>query len=358
MFWDQIHKLGPNSKKMQKVPNIVRINAHLTSDKDQVKQKWFSDFAMLYTGPSVGLNHCSVGNIFYEDILHRIRAREYFMECDGYVENEFLNVDISFDEILKIVKALKLKKSVGFDKVPNECLNYYNITLFMYNFFKLCFDNSVVPVDWTKAIIAPVPKQVKDPYEPLSYRGISLLSCIGKVYSALIESRIVKYCDMLGLIADEQNGFRRGCSCSEHIFLATSIICNRLTEGKDTFIAFVDMEKAFDWIRRPLLYYLLLECNIDGKIYKAIKALYTNNTAQLRINASLETDWFQVPSGVRQGDPLSATLFNIFINGLVENIKLLNIGININGKLISILLYADDIILLAKSEPELQRILV
>ena len=228
LFWDQIHKLGPNSKKMQKVLNVVRINAHLTSDKDQVKQKWFSDFAMLYTGPSVGLNQCSVDNIFYEDILHRIRAREYFMECDGYVENEFLNVDISFDEILKIVKALKLKKSVGYDKVPNECLNYYNITLFMYHFFKLCFDNSVVPVEWTKAIIAPVPKQGKDPYEPLSYRGISLLSCIGKVYSALIESRIVKYCDMLGLIADEQNGFRRGRSCSEHIFLVTSIIRSRV----------------------------------------------------------------------------------------------------------------------------------
>ena len=127
----------------------------------------------------------------------------------------------------------------------------------------------------------------------------------------------------------------------------------------------------FDWIRRPLLYHLLLECNIDGKIYKAIKALYTDNTAQVRINASLETDWFQVPSGVCQGDPLSATLFNIFINGLVENLKLLNIGININekvenlnigininGKVISILLYADDIILLAKSEPELQSLLL
>ena len=65
-----------------------------------------------------------------------------------------------------------------------------------------------------------------------------------------------------------------------------------------------------------------------------------------------------MPSGVRQGDPLSATLFNIFVNGLVENIKLLNIGININGKIISILLYADDIILLAKSEPELQSLLL
>ena len=83
--------------------------------------------------------------------------------------------------------------------------------------FLLCFDNSVVQFKWTKAI-SPVPKHLKDPYEPLTYRGISLLSCNGEVYGAVIESGIVKYCDMIGLIADEQNCFHRGRSSSEDIF--------------------------------------------------------------------------------------------------------------------------------------------
>ena len=88
--------------------------------------------------------------------------------------------------------------------------------------------------------------------------------------------------------------------------------------GNATFTGFMDMEKAFDWIKRPfLLYYLLLECNIDAKIYKAIKALkaYTANYIRNSYHASVGTDWYQVPSGVRQGNPLS--LFNIFIKWFV-----------------------------------------
>ena len=85
----------------------------------------------------------------------------------------------------------------------------------MFHFFSYCFEHGVVPTDWTKAIISPVLKPGKDPHEPLNYRGNSLLSCMGKIYIALINSQIVKYCDMLSLICEEQNGFRRGRSCTE-----------------------------------------------------------------------------------------------------------------------------------------------
>ena len=82
------------------------------------------------------------------------------------------------------------------------------------------------------------------------------------------------------------------------IFIVTSIVRNRLNEGNDTFIALIDMEKAFDRIKRSLLLFRLLEFNIDGKIYKAIKALYTNNSAFVRLNSQISTDWFDVPNGV------------------------------------------------------------
>ena len=111
----------------------------------------------------------------------------------------------------------------------------------------------MVPTDWTKAVISPVLKPGKDPHEPLNYRGISSLSCMGKVYSALINFRIVKYCDMLSLICEEQNGFSRGRSCTDHIFVVTSIIHNRLSTNQNTFVALVDFEKAFDWVKRSLL---------------------------------------------------------------------------------------------------------
>ncbi len=76
-----------------------------------------------------------------------------------------------------------------------------------------------------------------------------------------------------GLYDEEQNGFRKGRSCSEHIFSVTSIIRNRKLQGKPTYTAFLDVEKAFHRVDRDLLLYKLLNIGIKGHIYENIKAL-------------------------------------------------------------------------------------
>ena len=113
---------------------------------------------------------------------------------------------------------------------------------------------------------------------------------------------------------------------------------------------------AFDWVDRDLLFYKLLHNNINGNIYNAIKLLYTNTLSCMKIN-NLYTDWFQIFNGVRQGDTLSPTLFSFFINDLASELKELGLGIDINGTKICILLYADDMVLIANSEAQLQSML-
>ena len=165
---------------------------------------------------------------------------------------------------------------------------------------------------WKKAIIAPIPKS-KSGFncDPLKYRGISLISTLGKAFSSFINNRIVKYYNLLDLICEEQNGFRAKRSCTDHIFNLNSIIRSRLLVNKSLFVAFVDMEKCFDSINRNLLLYRLLEFNIDG-IYFCIKSMYEENKACIRLSPVITTDWFNVTTGVCQEDPLSPTLFNLF----------------------------------------------
>ena len=59
----------------------------------------------------------------------------------------------------------------------------------------------------------------------------------------ILNDRIVKYLEDLDWFVDEQNGFRRGRSCQEHVFSLTSIIRNRVSEGKPTFASFVDIKR-------------------------------------------------------------------------------------------------------------------
>ena len=71
----------------------------------------------------------------------------------------------------------------------------------------------------------------------------------------------------------------------------------------------------------------------------------------------MNTEWFQTLYGVRQGDNLSPTLFNIYINDLAEELKSMNLGIKMGELHICILLYADDIVLVSEHEQNLQRML-
>ena len=94
----------------------------------------------------------------------------------------------------------------------------------------------------------------------------------------------------------------------------------------------------------------IFSCNL-------VATLYTGATAAVQIK-SFTTNWFEIKTGIRQGDSLSPTLFAIFINDLAIEVKEKHAGIKIDENLsVPILLYADNIILLAKSESELQKML-
>ena len=207
-------------------------------------------------------------------------------------------------------------------------------------------------------MISPILKDSKfDRRVPLNYRGISLLCCSAKLYSSVLNTRIQKYLDDNNLLADEQNGFRKGRSCEDHIFVFDSIIRNRLNENLPTVAAFIDLQKAFDCVNRDYLYHKLLNVGIEGKTYFAIKNMYSITEACVRINNNVHTPWFQTNFGVRQGDSLSPTLFSLFINDLANDIKESLLGVDINGRNISILLYDDDIVIVAPNEHNLQGML-
>jgi hypothetical protein len=98
----------------------------------------------------------------------------------------------------------------------------------------------------------------------------------------------------------------------------------------------------------------LLQQSIDGNMYRAIKALYSNTSVRVQVNDHF-TPWFLTTSGVRQGDNLSPTLFALFLNDLAVELKALNLGVTAGEVNVPILLYADDIVLMSENEEKLQK---
>ena len=350
-FWNKLKNLGPRNESS--IPIAVRLPDNtFDTNINSVLERWKHDFSQLYK-----FDIQNIQDSFYQNIKSEKGIFEENMRESSYVENDFINRDISYDEIENLVLKLKNKKASGIDCIQNEILKEKDVILILWHLFRNCFNYSVVPSVWLKGIISPIPKGNKDPYVPLNYRGISLLSCVSKLYSAFLNKRIVEYCNILELFPDEQNGFRKDRNCEDHIFTFTSLIQNRLVNKTDTFAAFIDLEKAFDCVDRELLLYRLLLYNIDGKIYRAVKNLYSNTTSCIRLN-NLYTPFFEIDSGVRQGDTLSPTLFSLYLNDLVKEINNLNLGIKVdNNTMVSILLFADDMVLMANNECDLQNML-
>ena len=185
----------------------------------------------------------------------------------------------------KVYVKSESEKAVGIDFIPNEVLKNATVATVLTKYFNLVFSTGCLPTSWLRSIVKPIPKGAgKYLYIPMNYRRISLISCVGKLYSAVLNDRLVEYLGLLNLIADKQNGFRKDRSCEDHVFVLDYGVKNRLNNGQSTYVAFVDMAKAFDWVNRDFLLYKLLLSGVDGHFYKSVKAMYTSTESCVKLN--------------------------------------------------------------------------
>ena len=227
----------------------------------------------------------------------------------------------------------------------------------LFNICNTCFRTGQGPTAWNKSIITPIPKDhSKDQRVPLNYRGIALISTPCKIYCDILNNRMSKYLEENNIIVDEQNGHRQKRSCVDHLYTLNSIVQNRLNSKQSTYVCFVDIRKAFDHVNRNSLWYKANRCGINGRMLAAVKSLYHDVSYAVKVNGQL-TDWFKVHNGVTQGCVLSCSLFQIYLNDLAIGINRLNCGVQVNGRNIGILMFADDIALITKNEVDLQRML-
>ena len=171
-FWAQIQKLGPRVKTS--IPLKIRDGSNFITEETEVLKRWEHDFNDL-------LNPQRGDSTYDDEFLQnsqRVRNNiEHDMRENNYQCNAALNKEVSIDEIEKVISKLKNNKSVGNDQVPNEVIKCNTYKYLLFKLVQFCFNNGLVPTIWEQAIIKPIPKgATKDPFVPLNYRGISLIS--------------------------------------------------------------------------------------------------------------------------------------------------------------------------------------
>ena len=133
--------------------------------------------------------------------------------------------DITTLEIKEAINKLKAGKAPGPDGITNEVLkalpdNWIHCLMHLFNRILQCAE---YPEKWAESIIKPIFKS-GDKNRPNNYRGISLISCVSKLFSSILVNRISAWAENNSIICEEQFGFRRGRRTTDAVFILTSLI--------------------------------------------------------------------------------------------------------------------------------------
>lgn len=348
-FWNELNKLGP--RKAHKTHcEALDCNGEVTRETETVVKHWFK----CYRDHSGQKQNESFDDEFYDRALTDLRKLE---KTDVDIGPSILNEYITKEEVSKVVFKGKKRKAVGIDNIAYEALQNDTCVHVLHGLFNKCFDLGKVPTEWSKAIVVPISKGKKSiSTEPLTFRGISLQSCIYKIYSGVLNNRVYSYFESEDKLSNCQNGFRKNRSCIDHVFSVTELIRSKITQKKKIYGMFVDYKSAFDLVDHGLLMYSLRKMGISGKMIRAYQAIYAAPCSAINVNGIL-TPFFRNMVGTRQGDQSSPNLFGSFLQSLLDELENSGLGIETSsGDRLPVFAYADDILLLAESVEELQKL--
>ena len=344
LYWKEVKDERKRRINVSNEGNEVKdVDGEMLREKEAVKGRWMK---------------------YFENLMNVKSEGEAIVTCMGVMggggrghEQE----QIKREEVAKAIGNLKNGKAAGVDGITAEMLKYGGETVieWMHKICGMAWEEGRVPGDWTKAIIVPVYKGKGSRNECGNYRGISLLSIAGKVYGKIVIERVQKITE--SSISEEQGGFRKGRGCVDQIFSLRMIIEKMLVKGKKVYAAFMDLEKAYDRINWKAMWEVLMMNGVGGRLLNGVKAFYKDANACVRVDGETSGN-FEIKGGVRQGCVMSPWLFNLYMDGVIREMKAkvdgggVEMCVNDDKWMLNTILFADDTVLIAENEKDLQKL--
>ena len=322
---------------------------------------WAEYFAALYQAnvhgrayPTIN-EHCAAHGLLYPEATDHARY-----QAQG------LNHPISEAEVLHAVDMLRNNKSPGVDGIPSEFYKHATYELADGGKINILIPvltrlfNSVLkdsyPSEWSVGALVPLLKPKGNAYVMDDYRGIAVGPAIAKIYSIVMNTRGDKWAEANEQRAHGQFGFRHGRGTVQAMFVLRHTIEKYKYMGKPLYCAFIDFRKAYDSVDRELLWKALHGMGVHGAYMSTLQQMYSNVRMRVRLKGGLSAN-IPAEAGVMQGDSLSPLLFGLFMDRIEQYLCARlghDVGVRIAGRIVHVLLYADDLALMAETPEQLQ----
>ena len=190
--------------------------------------------------------------------------------------NTDLTNPFSSKELEKGIKALKQGKTAGLENIRAEQIKQFGPTTreWLLRFYNNCLSSHRLPKLWRKAKIIALLKPGKDSSDPKSFRPISLLSHLYKLFERLLLNRIQPLIE--DQLISEQAGFLPGKSCTGQLMNLTQHIENEFEKILITGAVFVDLSAAYNTANHRLLLSKILNITKNFRFTELMQSLLSN----------------------------------------------------------------------------------
>ncbi|XP_070529779.1 calponin homology domain-containing protein DDB_G0272472-like [Cardiocondyla obscurior] len=252
------------------------------------------------------------------------------------------------------IKSGKLKKgkAAGSDGLENEIWKWGGgeVKEKLWETCKKVWRGEGVPEEWREGVIVPVLKRGKGE-KVEEYRGITLTQAAYKVYASVLAERLRKEIEEKEILPQSQAGFRRDMGTVDQIYVLNYLLNKKIEEKEGKMvIVFIDMKAAFDSVDRRKLVETMKKRGVREGLIRRCEEILEETVNKVKVKDK-EGKSFWTTKGVRQGCPLSPSLFTLLLADIDEELERGGWGgIRIKDRRVYSLAYADDIALLAENE--------
>ena len=319
-FWNKF-KSYSNSRLnpyLGKVTNLVMENGNIAAT-NKLKADTFAEslgkIHQTYYDPNNDLNTETEARNFLS--AHKVVFKPLEQAKQETEDKHYMLREINVFEITKTLQKCRNRSAPGEDQISYLILknldreNLSNIAL-IYN---SCLKTGYFPNAWKQAKVVMLPKPGKDLTKPTSYRPISLLPAMGKIFERIVASRLSAFLEKVDYFDENQAGFRKKRSTVDQLFKLSQSVSTALKKHKKAVGVFLDVEKAFDAVWLEGLKYKLgrPEIGIPTKMIRLLSSFLTNRRLRVHQNSAISSK-IELKAGTPQGSALSSLLFIFYVN--------------------------------------------
>ncbi|GJQ88011.1 hypothetical protein Trydic_g12935 [Trypoxylus dichotomus] len=215
----------------------------------------------------------------------------------------------------KILSFPKLRLTPGNDNIQNHVLKHIPRKTFAQFIFNAALKLQHFPSAWKTATVVPVPKPGNEPRLATTYRPISLLPAISKIFEKILLRHVNKYTNHNSVLPPEQFGFRRKHSTNHQVARVVTDVISAFNKRQHTAMMLVDMEKAFDRVWIEGLIHKLIVNGYPPPIVRILHSYLKDRQFAVKVNNEI-SDLRSSTAGVPQGSVLGPVLFNLYTSDI------------------------------------------